>query len=75
MYDLPTSRPSSEFDFADDDMEAVTMNEMIDSYVPTTPPSDTSELCEDTFSHGLYNGFLVWDLVSSSSYPLLSTSV
>ena len=56
MYDLPTSSPSSEFEFTDDDMETVTMNEIIDAYVPTAPTSDTTEFNGDTFDHKLFNG-------------------
>ncbi len=55
-FDLPTSSPSTEFDFAADEVETVTMNEIIDAYIPTTSPSDTSQPDEDTFSHDLYNG-------------------
>lgn len=56
MYDQPTSSPSCELEFGDDDMKTVTVNDIIDIYAPATSPPDTSELHEDTFAHDLYNG-------------------
>ena len=50
LCDRPTSSPSCELEFSDDDMETVTVV-IINAYVPVTSPLDTSEVHEDTFAH------------------------
>ena len=49
----PTSNLSSD---SDDDGKAVTLDDILHAYVPTTSPPDTGESLEDTFSQFLYPG-------------------